>query len=47
MFDKQHDRVHCYPLCGQCDERTLVLGCGGRVEALPTAWIISDADDSG
>jgi CRISPR-associated protein Cas2 len=45
VLDEQGDRVHCYPLCGQCDERTLVLGCGGRVESLPAAWIVSDTTD--
>lgn len=37
------DRVHCYPLCGQCDTRTVVLGSGARVEDLPVAWVVSDA----
>ena len=45
ILDDQDDRVHCYPLCGQCDERTIVLGYGGRSEELPDAWIVSDAID--
>ena len=43
VLDTEKDKVHCYPLCGQCDGRTIVLGCGGRVDKLPTAWIVSDA----
>ena len=42
VLNEEEDRVHCYPLCGQCDVRTVVLGYGGRVEELPAAWIVSD-----
>ena len=42
LLNHEKDRVHCYPLCGQCDARTVVLGYGGRVEEFPTAWIVSD-----
>jgi len=37
------DRVHCYPLCGQCDRRAVILGSGARVEDLPVAGVVSDA----
>ncbi len=42
MMDMQEDRVHCYPLCGQCESRTITLGQGERVAALPVVWLISD-----
>ncbi len=42
VLDSKKDRVHCYPICGQCDKRIAVLGCGNRVEDLPVAWIVSD-----
>jgi len=41
-MDMQEDRVHCYPLCGQCESRTITLGLGERVAALPVVWLISD-----
>jgi len=37
------DRVHFYPLCGQCSPRVVVLGKGGRIDPLPDVWIVSDA----
>jgi len=42
LLDLHEDRVHCYPVCGQCDTRTVVLGCGKRSERLPDVWIVSD-----
>lgn len=42
VLNDDEDRLHCYPLCGQCDTRTVVLGYGCRVEELPAAWIVSD-----
>jgi len=41
-LDEAADRAHLYPLCGQCAPRARVLGRGGRAEALPEAWIVSD-----
>jgi len=43
-MDEKEDRVHIYPLCGQCDERIEVLGRGKHTEALPNVWIISDTE---
>jgi len=42
VTDEVEDRVNCYPLCGQCETRTIILGKGKRSEKLPVVWVISD-----
>jgi len=39
---KDEDRIHCYPLCGQCGPRVEVLGRGGHVNMLPDVWVVCD-----
>ena len=43
LIHAEEDRLHCWPLCNRCDRAVRTLGRGGRVEALPQAWIVSDA----
>lgn len=42
LIDPLEDRVHVWPVCGQCEPRTRVLGQGGRLEPMPVVWIVGD-----
>lgn len=42
VIEATEDRVHVWPVCGQCEARVRTLGRGGRPEPLPSAWIVSE-----
>jgi len=46
IIEEAEDRIHFYPLCGQCSPRAIVMGRGGRVDPLPDVWIVSESEEA-
>jgi len=41
---EEEDRINCYPVCGHCTSRAVLMGNAKRSETLPLVWVFSDAD---
>jgi len=40
-IEAEKDRIHLYPLCGQCQPRTLLLGKAESTSASPLLWVVN------
>lgn len=43
VMSAQEDRVHFFPLCGQCASRVVAMGNGEGLPVLEDVWFVGDA----
>ncbi len=44
LICEDEDKISCYPVCGQCNRRAVLMGNAKRSEDIPLLWVFSDAD---